>query len=1234
MHLSSTGQVEVLLLRFVLLCALILFPFFTLPPQASAASTIIYVNLNASGANNGTSWANAYTNLQTALTGATPPAEIWVAAGTYRPASCSPFCLSTSPELATSFLLRNNVAIYGGFAGNEVNRSQRNWVTHLTILSGDLNRDDGPAFNNRDDNSYRVVRGNGTNSTAILDGFTIRSGNAFVTGILIGAGMYNLNSSPTLGNLIFTDNLAETGGGMYNDASSPRMTNVTFSANKALTGGGMYNNASSPTMSGFTFSNNRAELRGGGMFNFNGSDPSLIDGTFTANVAESEGGGMHNDVSAPMLTNVVFQNNQSELQSGGGMYNYFRNPTLTNVTFQGNQAGANGGAIANVISDPLLTNLVISGNLAANGGGVFNGGGSDPTFTNVTISGNRASSNGGGIYNSDNSNPRIRNTILWNNDAPTGPNTANAGLPIAASTPAYSNSLVQGSLGSSNWVSSFGTNNGGNIDANPLFLTAVSPVNAPTTSGDLRLQPGSPARDSGSNSLTAPTTPTSDIRGTSRPQDSGIDMGAFEMQGLTMVINSGNNQTATVNTGFTTALSVTVREIGGAGLANVTVNFTAPASGASAGLSSPTATTNASGVASVSATANTLTGSYTVNASTSIVASPVSFSLNNTPGSPASLTISGGNNQSAVVNTSFTQQLSTTVRDAFANPVPGVTVNFSVPASGASASLSSPSATTNASGVASVSATANTLVGNYTVSASTSGVPNPISFSLNNTPGSPASLTISGSNSQSTIVNTSFAQPLSITVRDAFTNPVPGVTVNFSVPASGASASLSSPTATTAIDGTASITATANILAGNYTVSASTSGVPNPASFNLSNTPGAPVNLIISGGNSQSTVVNTSFAQPLSVTVRDAFANPVPGATVNFSVPTSGASANLSSPSTITAIDGTASITATANTLAGNYTVSASTSGVPNPTSFSLSNTPGAVSLSESSVTINPPNVAIGTTATISLQARDAFSNPITEALTVTFALGSSGSSNGTIGGIRSLGNGQYTASFTGTVVGSARPIIASINDQPLSSPQPSVRVVNFSSTTSLQSSAAAIVYGQTVTFTATVSSTGVPTGSIRFVADGAELGIATLNAFGQATLVVDGLAAGSYTVSAEYAGNSDVGGSTAPALALSVARAPLRISANNATRQVGTANPAFSVSYNGLVNGETTAVLSGTLAFSTTATLASPVGSYSIIPSGLTSSNYAIEFIAGTLTITAEPVIERPKVFLPWILR
>ncbi|WP_176442372.1 MBG domain-containing protein [Noviherbaspirillum humi] len=104
------------------------------------------------------------------------------------------------------------------------------------------------------------------------------------------------------------------------------------------------------------------------------------------------------------------------------------------------------------------------------------------------------------------------------------------------------------------------------------------------------------------------------------------------------------------------------------------------------------------------------------------------------------------------------------------------------------------------------------------------------------------------------------------------------------------------------------------------------------------------------------------------------------------------------------------------------------------------------------------------------------------------------------------------------------------------------------------------------------------------------------------------GLSSGDYSIS--YVGGT-----------LAVAPSPLTVTADNASRQYGLANPSFTASYSGFKNGDTASSLGGTLAFSTAATAGSNVGSYGIAPNGHASSNYSISYAPGTLTVTPAPI-------------
>src|SRR5262245_48737704 len=108
------------LFNIFLLVAILAASFNTLGVKPARASSFIYVNAVATGANNGLSWTDAYIDLQSALSAAVNGDEIWVAAGTYKP--------TTSTDRTISFTLKNGVALYGGFAGTETLLTQRDPV--------------------------------------------------------------------------------------------------------------------------------------------------------------------------------------------------------------------------------------------------------------------------------------------------------------------------------------------------------------------------------------------------------------------------------------------------------------------------------------------------------------------------------------------------------------------------------------------------------------------------------------------------------------------------------------------------------------------------------------------------------------------------------------------------------------------------------------------------------------------------------------------------------------------------------------------------------------------------------------------------------------------------------------------------------------------------------------------------------------------------------------------------
>jgi hypothetical protein len=345
--------------------------------------------------------------------------------------------------------------------------------------------------------------------------------------------------------------------------------------------------------------------------------------------------------------------------------------------------------------------------------------------------------------------------------------------------------------------------------------------------------------------------------------------------------------------------------------------------------------------------------------------------------------------QSVAINMPFTD-LSVTVRDVANNPVAdGTSVAFQLNAAtnGAGATFPDGTSATTTNGVASIRATANSIVGGpYTVTATTSNGKS-ATFQLQNLPGPANTVTPDPNTPQSAAINTTFPI-LKVTVTDAGGNSVAdGTTVSFTVAAAGNGASVAfanSGNATTT-SGVATMTATANGIAGGpYTVTAATSNSKS-ATFTLTNLPGEAAHITPSAGTPQHTPVGTPFTTALAALVKDAAGNPLAaGVRVTFTVvPQGGAGAsfagNVSSATAVTNSSGIATaLTLTANGTAGSYTVTANLTvgALETPATFTLVNDPGAAV--HLTVTGYPSPVVSGTSHPFTVTMQDVAGNTAT----------------------------------------------------------------------------------------------------------------------------------------------------------------------------------------------------------------------------------------------------------------
>lgn len=536
----------------------------------------IYVDSAIAASGTGMSWSSPYKTLGEALTlanstPATCATEIWVKKGTYYPGT----------HRDSSFrIARNNIKVYGGFAGTETLLSARSASTNLTTLSGDI----GTAGDSTD-NTYHVVTvlassSNQIDTNTIIDGFTISGANGVLAaggfsyggfasfnrqdggGILLhGVGSGN-KCSPLINNCIVSRNGANFGGGVYaagfsGGNSSPVIRNCTFVSNRANNNGGgafisgQTSGTTTALVDSCVFSSNTA-ANGAGIF-YQGSSGTvntlLRNTTVQNNTASAAGGGIFTNGNCTITgTNLLVLSNTAA--NGGGLYNpSSATVTWNNCRFSSNTATATGGGILSNAGTLNCTQCIINNNTASNttsgtGGGLQHDGGTG-TYTNSLFVANTAagtSGNGGGAIcqNGSGSVVNLRSsTLSGNSTSSTSKPDANTVFTAASTTMNVLNTIIWGSA--TTHVSASGTINYTNalvrgaslsapsLSADPRFVNESSPAGADgiwlTSDDGLDLLPCSPAV----NVATA-AAPATDIRNRSRV---GLpDMGAYEEQGL------------------------------------------------------------------------------------------------------------------------------------------------------------------------------------------------------------------------------------------------------------------------------------------------------------------------------------------------------------------------------------------------------------------------------------------------------------------------------------------------------------------------------------------------------------------------------------------------------------------------------------------------------------------------------------------------------------------------------
>ena len=441
------------------------------PGGVSAAVGVVFVDRNATGARNGASWVDACTDLQSALAAADNGNEIWVAAGTYKP--------TTGSARTVFFQMRLGVNLYGGFTGTETQRSQRNWTTNETVLSGDI----GVPGDNTD-NSYHVVLYVYGMGGSVLDGFTVTGGMANGSGDDDnGGGVFCMDAPARLVNCRFAANAAANeGGAVFAKSGELVLADCRLVGNTAAGwgGGAVCVNQASFQISGCFFGGNAATAAdpmgyAGAVRAESGASSTISDCVFVGNSARRGGAIRTSKGASPTITRCKFSGNHAS-GAGGAITNGTTSPILLSCTFAGNESPL-GGAVANWLTDGTILGCTLVGNVAAKSGGAISTYDNRLAVVNCTLVAN-STGLGGGLYSSRNGSIALVNSILWGNRASSAGSQAYYDeVTGGASGGEFASCLIQGGWNGAEVQcqgASRVTNGGGNLDADPAFVGVVA----------------------------------------------------------------------------------------------------------------------------------------------------------------------------------------------------------------------------------------------------------------------------------------------------------------------------------------------------------------------------------------------------------------------------------------------------------------------------------------------------------------------------------------------------------------------------------------------------------------------------------------------------------------------------------------------------------------------------------------------------------------------------------------
>jgi hypothetical protein len=503
---------------------------------------VIYVNKTATGLNNGTSWLNAFANLNTALKQAVYGDEIWVAEGTYN---------AYEPNITASFVLKSGVKLYGGFSGDEVHPSQRDWILNKTILmTFTLWGADTLYF-------FNAVYCENTDSSSLIDGFIMQ--NSFAD---ISSSGYECEDSGI-------NQVGCHGGGLYVYSSSPStpsfltVSNCKFLNNVAKYGGGIAINftagSGSVNIRSCHFESNHANTfgYGGGIFiaigQFSQGKIVIDSCIFQKNTGYSTSGASIINISNNLdlkISNCKFWNNETTLTGALGIENYGAEKIkIAKCSFRENISGLNqfepgrGGALigfnfiandcefinnqaylggAGTVGDVEISNCVFAQNIAYKDGGALWATGRN-LLVNSTFFNNYSEENGGAIAYVNNSTDTVINCIFAKNKAVEGGDViASAG----GGKIHFDHTSID--VGDCLELTDALNPQYDTLTCGPNMYFNLDPLFRDTANGDFRLKGCSPLLNLGDSTWVARLGLLKDLDGNPRILDGAPDLGAYE----------------------------------------------------------------------------------------------------------------------------------------------------------------------------------------------------------------------------------------------------------------------------------------------------------------------------------------------------------------------------------------------------------------------------------------------------------------------------------------------------------------------------------------------------------------------------------------------------------------------------------------------------------------------------------------------------------------------------------